>query len=172
MFHISTTILTGSPAQISITNIPATYTHLQVRVFGRSADTGTAARQIYVNFNGDGSSNYSGHYFIGDGSNPSSGSALSTMYGAVGTLPASGSNSAIYGVSIIDILDYTNTNKNKTLKGLSGVDLNGAGMIGLNSGSWRNTAALTSIQLITEGNFAVGSRIDLYGLTTSQVTGA
>lgn len=171
MFPIVSQVL-SSAGQISLTNIPATFTHLELRIYGRSADTGTTPRQIYVNFNGDSASNYSGHYFFADGANPAPGSALSTIYGAVGAMPASGSNSAIYGISVLSILDYTNTNKYKTLKGLSGTDLNGAGSVSLSSGSWRNTATINSIQLLTEGNFAVGTHIDLYGITTSLTTGA
>jgi hypothetical protein len=34
----------------------------------------------------------------------------------------------VFGVAIIDILDYANTSKNKTVRALSGEDENGAGL--------------------------------------------
>jgi hypothetical protein len=59
------------------------------------------------------------------------------------------------GASILDILDYANTNKYKTIRLLAGVDVNGTvatfgGVVGLTSGLWQNTNAITSIKLVVE----------------------
>jgi hypothetical protein len=43
--------------------------------------------------------------------------------------PRNGATANAFGVGIIDILDYANTNKYKTIKSLDGCDLNGAGVI-------------------------------------------
>ena len=73
----------------------------------------------------------------------------------------------------MDILDYTNTNKNKTIRAIAGFDANGSGTAGLWSSVYLDTSAITSIAVGTaNSNFAAGSRLDLYGITTSQVTGA
>jgi hypothetical protein len=56
-------------------------------------------------------------------------------------------NADVYCVSVIDILDYANTNKNTTVRTLQGRDTNGTGILALNSGAWYNTAAVTSITL-------------------------
>jgi hypothetical protein len=76
--------------------------------------------------------------------------------------------------TIIDILDYTNTNKNKTMRSISGFDRNGGGTVGIWSVLYStNTNAITSLILSGGGSYiANGSRFDLYGITSSQETGA
>jgi hypothetical protein len=67
-------------------------------------------------------------------------------------------NSVYTGVSIIDILDYANANKYKTVKGLSGTYW-GA------SGAWRNSSAVTSVTVFgSNGNFGANSTFSLYGI--------
>jgi hypothetical protein len=75
-------------------------------------------------------------------------------------------------VIITDILDYTNTNKNKTIKSISGYDKNGGGAVMISSGAWYNTSAVTQINCYESANSAQYSRIDLYGISISSATGA
>jgi hypothetical protein len=171
MYPIASTTL-SSNGQVSFTGIPATFTHLQIRCTARSADSGTTSRQIYVYFNGDGASNYAGHYIYGDGANVPGGNALTVTYGAVAAIPAAGNLANVYAGVVIDIVDYANTSKNKTLKSIAGVDFNGSGAVSFSSGHWRNTAAINRVDVNTEGSFLAGSRFDLYGISTSTETGA
>jgi hypothetical protein len=70
-----------------------------------------------------------------------------------------------FGTFILDILDYKDTNKYKTARSLDGSDANGSGEISLRSGSWRNTAAITSITLTPTGTgIAQYSSFALYGI--------
>jgi hypothetical protein len=75
-----------------------------------------------------------------------------------------------YSASIIDILDYANTNKYKTYRALTGIDKNGSGSIQLTSGVWRNTTAITSITITPQSNtsptnqFQQYSQFALYGI--------
>ena len=70
-----------------------------------------------------------------------------------------------FTAGVIDILDYANTNKYKTLRTLNGGDANGSGNIQIESGSWRNTAAITSITLTHNGSgFTQYSSFALYGI--------
>jgi hypothetical protein len=151
-------------------NIPQTFTHLQMRVFGRSTETGTIVN-MYARFSGDANAAYLGHALAGDGSAVSSSSYLGYDAWEIGAIPAASTTANVFGSHIIDILDYTNTNKFKTIRSLIGYDANGSGNVSLRSGLWRNTGAITSIS-ITYPPFATGSRIDLYGITSSSVTGA
>ena len=63
----TTTVGSGGTSSIDFTSIPSTYQHLQLRIISRvsNADTGD---NIFLQFNGDTSSNYSWHYMEGDGS--------------------------------------------------------------------------------------------------------
>ena len=73
----------------------------------------------------------------------------------------------MFSAHIIDILDYTNTNKYKTVRNLGGFDTNSAqyGYISLGSVSWRNTNAITSISFTLDGNnFTQYTQFALYGI--------
>jgi hypothetical protein len=70
-------------------------------------------------------------------------------------------------VGVIDILDYTSTNKNKTIRTLGGFDMNGKGFAALFSGLWyKAPEAVTRIDLTsnTTLDFAVNSSFALYGI--------
>ena len=67
---------------------------------------------------------------------------------------------------IVDVLDYANTNKFKTIRNLEGFDVNGSGgLVALTSGLYRSTSAITSIKLTPNaGNYAQYSHFALYGI--------
>jgi hypothetical protein len=140
---IATATFTGSSLSITFSSIPSTYQHLQIRGLAR---TPSGPDQIDLRFNGDSGNNYSMHGLTGDGA-----TVTSEGYGTQNRIFNANSplsNADIYTVSVIDILDYANTNKNTTVRTLQGRDINGSGgQIQFNSGSWYNTAAVTSITL-------------------------
>jgi hypothetical protein len=76
---------------------------------------------------------------------------------------------AAFGANIIDILDYANTNKYKTTRTLSGGDNNGSGFVQFMSGNWRNTNAVTSIDIfqVDGDTIAEYSQFALYGIKGS-----
>jgi hypothetical protein len=154
-----------SGASVTFSSIPSTYKHLQVRILSRTTRSDASVDGIYLRINGDTGSNYSWHYLQGDGSSASAtgGANSGAIVGSYNGADAlTGAN--IFSASIFDILDYANTNKYKTTRGLFGYDSNGAGAILLNSGSWRNTAAITSLTFSAEGTFVSGSKFALYGI--------
>jgi hypothetical protein len=162
--------------QLVISNIPQTYTHLQLRVFGR---TQNAANQfkMFLQFNGDTGNNYDGHEIVGNGASIIN--ARQGFFNCIFTLPAlpaANEISNLFGVAIIDILDYRNTSKNTTVRTLGGfANNNGISnntSIQQGSGLWRNTAAINSITVNPGGQFlADGTNIVLYGMSTSLATG-
>jgi hypothetical protein len=155
---------TGSSGTITFTTIPSTYKHLQIRALGRS-DYAGANVQIAVRFNSDTAANYSGHYLVGNGSTATASGAGGTTFGEGGQVTAATSSASVMGTAVIDILDYADTNKYKTLRSLSGFDANGSGQILLTSGSWRSTSAITSITLLAgAGNWTTDTRFALYGI--------
>ncbi len=154
------TVGSGGTASVTFSSIPSTYKHLQIRLIAQSNQSSTSG---VMQLNGDTASNYSNHYLSGDGATASAGSLLSSfMYSNY--IPSS-SNTNVFGAGVIDILDYADTNKYKTFRSLSGADLNGSGGIALYSGSWRNTAAITSITLTRGvGLMSQYSSFALYGI--------
>jgi hypothetical protein len=158
---ISTTTLSTTQAAITFSSIVGTYKHLQIRFIAR----GSGGGGILTTFNSDTAANYSYHSLTGEGATASanSGSSTSNMLIVRNGGVQTGAN--IFTAGVIDILDYSNTNKYKTLRTLNGGDANGSGNIQLESGSWRNTAAITSVTLTHNGStFAQYSSFALYGV--------
>ena len=161
---IATANGTGSSGTITFSSIPSTYKHLQLRAIGRSDYAGGNV-QIAVRFNSDTAANYSGHYIVGNGSTVTASGAANTTFAEGGQVSAATSTASAMGMAVIDILDYADTNKYKTLRSLSGFDANGSGQVLLTSGSWRSTSAITSIVLLAgAGNWTTTTQFALYGI--------
>lgn len=175
------TVGAGGAGNLIFNNIPSGFTHLQFRCFMKStrSDIAIGFNPILAQFNDDTANNYANHMLRGDGSSATSSATAPNNYAYFGQMPGSVSTEAnIFSSSVIDILDYSNTNKNKTVRVISGYDTNGASGVQtalLMSTAWFSTAAITKINVRFDayGNpFAQFSRVDLYGITSSQVTGA
>jgi len=161
MFPIAMVNVGTATSTVDITNIPSTYTHLQIRA-SFSTSTGT---DTWVRFNSDTTANnYVSHFLNGNGSAASAG-ALAAGTSAGGYLGYSGSTTSYVG-TILDILDYKSTTKNKTLRNLTGYDANGSGQVYLFSSVWLNSSsAISSLRFYTSsGNFNVNSQFALYGI--------
>jgi len=160
------TVGAAGASSVTFTNIPNTYTHLQIRAIQRNVSTNGYTR---MQFNNDTASNYSVHYLDGDGASALAGGTANNDHAYFGYSGTS-SNSSIYGVAIVDILDYANTNKYKTSRTFNGIDVNGSGgYVELGSSSWRSTSAITSIKIAFGAgtNFAQYSQFALYGVKTA-----
>ena len=160
--QIATTILSSNTSTVTFSSIPQTYKHLQVRWV---AQTNANASVLRGRFNGDATSaNYTRHYVYGDGSNVGSAADNNRGWSEFGQLDI-GTNT--FGIGVVDILDYTNTNKNTTVRTFSGKRGASNPFIQLSSSVWLNTAAVTSIELAEaffSQNLLTGSRFTLYGI--------
>jgi hypothetical protein len=166
--------LTSNTSEINFSSIPTTFTHLQIRIFGRGTTSFSDGLTLYTRLNNDSGANYADHQVFGNGSSAfSSGGTSKTQMDASQVFADSSATANIYGVTIVDILDYANTNKNTTIRTLGGWDGSSTkGRATLASGLWMNTAAVNAIKFLIDGSFVAGTRADLYGITSSQVTGA
>jgi hypothetical protein len=155
----TTTVGVGGVATVTFSSIPSTYKHLQIRYSAISA--GTYSADNVVRFNSDSGANYAIHALYGTGAAATSVGFTSQTNMSAGTTP-----DATYPcVAVIDILDYANTSKYKTMRSLSGVDRNGSGYVFLHSGLWMNTAAISTITIAaTGGNYSQYSSFALYGI--------
>ena len=120
-----------------------------------------------MQLNSDTGNNYSTHKLFGSGSNANTSGTSTTTRIDLGYMMNSSSE---YGAMVTDLLDYTATNKAKTIRALSGTDLNGSGYINLNSGLWfKNTSSIyeviNSIKISPgAGTFAQYTQLALYGI--------
>jgi hypothetical protein len=149
----------GGTTTITFSSIPSTYSHLQVRVIARS--TGTSLAGLYMSINSS-VDPVIGHYLVGDGSTVTAAANGNKQYGwAIGSSQLANTFTA----EVIDILDYANTNKNKTVRSLAGYELNGSGGIALFSGLFNTTVAINALNIyLPTGNLAQYSSFALYGI--------
>jgi hypothetical protein len=155
----SVTVGAGGQSVVTFSSIPSTYSHLQVRVIARSAGTSLAGLYISINSSVD---PVIGHYIVGDGSSVTAAANGNKQYGwAIGSSQLANTFTA----EVIDILDYANTNKNKTVRSLAGYELNGSGGVALFSGLFNTTAAINALNIyLPTGNIGQYSSVALYGI--------
>jgi len=161
----------GGAANVEFTSIPATYTHLQIRCLSQENESpqssNTSFDNLVMRLNSDSGSNYARHHLNGNGASATAYGAASVTYAYVGISQRGGASNLYFGATIIDILDYANTNKYKTVRALSGADLNGSGNIRLVSTLWQSTDAITSIRISSDSaNWSLQqySSFALYGI--------
>ena len=162
--------------------MPNTYTELRRTVLGTATNTVTfdltgisgytdlelvadytasAASNILGRFNGDTGSNYSWTYLDGNGTTATSGRGANQAIMNFGySFGTNNRNNAI-----IKFMNYANTTTNKTVINRQNQP---AGYVSATVNLWRNTNAVTSIEIFTNaGNFAVGSTFSLYGIANA-----
>ena len=160
------TVLVGSggSATVDFTSIPQNYKHLQLRLIAR----GTSANvQITTGYrlNGDSGTNYANHRLVATGNTMYSQASTSDTQGYIGASEAASGVANVFSGSIIDVLDYANVYKYKTIRTLSGVNDNTNEELQIRSTLWMNTAAITSISIfLASGNLAQHSKASLYGI--------
>lgn len=157
----TTTVGTGT-STITFNSIPGTYTDLRV-IINRFSNTASGA--IGVRFNNDTGTNYSYStlYTDGAGTTTSSNSINATR------INASSSGSPQPDLSTVDVFSYAGSTNKICLNTYSGNN-NAATFEYIDRivGLWRNTAAITRIDLfgISGGtnSFQVGTVVTIYGI--------
>lgn len=163
---IATSVLSSGSAVVEFTSIPQTYKHLQLRCLSQTNRATYNQDELYMDrVNGSTAATTYGHRLHGSvdtTANP--GSSSYSLYDGVMLSYISSSVSAnVFGVTIVDILDYTNTNKFKTIMGFGGADTNGTASsyrpsVSLFSGYIPTTSAISSFRLRP----SVGSQLNTY----------
>jgi hypothetical protein len=163
----------GNATKISFAGIPQNYSHLQIRYFAQSNRATYTVEDFFVQFNEVTSSGYySSHVLYGNGSS-ATGSNFGTTYGSFFMPFACSSQiagTAVFGAGIIDLPDYTSTNKYKTIKAIGGFESNGTagggyyGDIAKFSGNFRSGSAIQKIDITCNSTFLNYSQFALYGI--------
>lgn len=155
----TTTVGAGGSSTVTFSSIPSTYTHLQLRFSATMA----ADANIRHYVNGDTSANKVAHELVaygnsGPNAGASTGESQPVLSVGQNTYPA---------VAVVDFLDYTNTNKYKVWRVLTGTDSNITNLarIYFKSILWMSTSSITSITLVADGTtFNQYSKFALYGI--------
>ena len=121
---------------------------------------------LLVRFNSDSGSNYADGYLYGvdtTGISVDYETNVGRMYFGNGTGSTATANA--FGSFVIDILDFKDTNKYKSVRTLVGNMQSNYGQAFLTSGIWLSTNAITSLTFTSNnGNFAQYSKFALYGI--------
>jgi hypothetical protein len=158
----ATTIAIPVPAAIkSGGGTSSAYIGLELSVYGRSDES--AAQDVpIIEFNSDTTaSNYDSQELRGTSTTVSSGTSASDR--AVLVVPGASATANIYGGGTVSIPLHTLTNRHKHFLAPSG---DGNIFMKLRSNRWENTAAITTIDLKTDGgdDFFAGTVVELWGL--------
>ena len=168
----SVTVPAGGAVSVVFAGIPSGYRHLQIRMFTRYTGTQNSGAPLYMQFNNDTTNNYSLHRLLTYTNNSETGTSSAALtnqpYMQVAYTTGGSSTANMFSSQICDILDYANTNTFKTIKSLYGYDINndsGYSSVGIMSGNWRSTTAVTSIRIVPDtDSLAQYSSFALYGV--------
>ena len=161
-------VLTSSAASVTFSGLDtlaAGYEHLQVRMTGRS-NGAVGANAVYAYLNGDSSASYASHRLQANGSAVSSSAYTGGGNGWIGYMAGNNGTANVFGALVADFLDFSSSSKNTTWRALGGnPDPTTDDYVGLYSGVYLNTAAMTSLTLFHgTGSWVSGSRFTLIGL--------
>jgi hypothetical protein len=157
---IATTTVSGtSTTLITFGSLPSSYTDLRVIMSGL-ANT----RTLWLRFNGDTGTNYSYTRVAGTGAAVVVGSDINFNNITVGSVwDMSTTIPTFFDINVFSYAGSTN----KTIFAITSADKNGSGGNEVTAGLWRNTSAITSINLQC-GNgataFTAGTTATVYGI--------
>jgi hypothetical protein len=156
---LATVTLGSNSSSITFSNIPSTYRDLILVGNWQNSGNSSAGR---LQLNGDTGSNYNGVWIAGNGSSISSGNESSQTSARIAGAIAGPVNTFSNSV-VMDFLDYSATNKNKTV--ISRFDT-ASGESQLTASRWSSNSAISSIRFfdILGQTFQTGARFDLYGV--------
>jgi hypothetical protein len=149
-------------------SIPAWARTLRIVIQARSAAAATTD-QLSVQINGDTGNDYDTQQLFGNNASASAGTQSGSAFTEMCVIPGASSTRAnTAGVCTIDIPNYTGTTFEKQILGIGGfTDSTAAHGFSMTSvGSWRNTAAITSVKIINSSgsNFTAGTQAVLYAV--------
>ena len=165
---INSTSLSSSAASVTFSAIPATFDDLILRCSTRIS-VGAIDWPMSLRFNGDTATNYSNTNLYSSG--PSSG-RFSNQTSLTRILGSTGNNATSNTFGSIDIyIPSYRVSQNKPVSSFGTPETNATAFddgIEIYAGLWRNTAAITSMEIIQDGSgFVSGSTFWLYGIKNS-----
>jgi hypothetical protein len=149
--QINSVTLAASSSSVTFSSIPQNFRDLILVYLGTTG----AVSGVEARVNGDSASNYSLVRMYSGGGGTGSTTATTNYY------PVMYSGLPVTGMSILQIMDYSTTDKHKTAL-TRGSEYNYSMTEALAS-RWANTAAITSLSISSSG-FNSGSTFILYGI--------
>jgi hypothetical protein len=146
--------LASTATSVVFGSIPATFRDLRLIVDAAT----TAEGNLQIRVNGDTGNNYAQ---IRMSAYSSGRSSTSITTNSVVTNAATGLQTTARAINVYDIIDYSVTDKHKTILLRADHADEGDAL----AARWINTAAITSITVMPGSTFAIGSTFSLYGVS-------
>lgn len=165
----TTGVMAGPTPAPLISPIPAGFSALELRVFGRVTGA-VVSEAIFVRPNGDSGANYYGlQQLAGTGSAASAAESTGLTYIPIGLLPGAGSsNSSWVGYITASLPGYSVSGLFKPVMATNCMTTNitaGNGPVRLLGGQWALNSVISSLSVgLVASQFAAGSSVSLYGL--------
>jgi hypothetical protein len=169
---IATGTASGSSVTLVFSSIPQTYKHLELRYVGRNSREAQEAGYFGMKLNSVYPILVQAMYNFTN-SAPSElnfGPVSSNNNGYMLSATGSSTNAASMGTGVVNIPDYTNTAKLKTVRAMSAaVTGTGGSFVNHSTYTYNFTGAITSIEIygVDSANIAANSKFSLYGLKSS-----
>jgi hypothetical protein len=166
MRAIGETVLGSATASITFSSIAADWSHLLLIVAARS-DNAVVQTELGLRLNGDTGANYDKQLIRSNVAAITASEATAQTSMAAGVIPANNAVASAFGSSFIFIPNYAVAQLHAISCVYASHDTNatGGGRTGIDSGSWRTVAAITSLTLFAlVGNLNTGTKATLYGL--------
>jgi hypothetical protein len=161
----TTTVGAGGAATIQFTDIPQTYTDLQIVVSGRSSHN-NQGDYLLLNFNGSASNVASRTLGAFGTSSEFSGNEATLL---INIMPADTATANTFGNNTIYIPNYTSSNiKSVSVEGGFENSSSTSWFLFMTAGLFSSTSPITSVTLdLLDGNFLQNSTAYLYGISNA-----
>ena len=164
---ISSNVLTTTAASVTFSSIPATYTDLVLRLSART-DQSNPTATFLVRYNGSSAASYSGTYLYTGGSSVTSYRDTNSTSIEEGGATANTGTANTFGSTEIYIPNYAGTtNKPNSSFYVGENNSSSVYLVGIAAGLRSVTDAITSVSLVSNGNFVSGSSFYLYGISNA-----
>lgn len=167
----SNNVLGADTANFDLTSIPATYSHIFLKLYLRSDRAGAAADTIYIRFNNDSNAaHYYSYYMFATTATPTLGAVQ--RLGATATGFEMGGSAAAtapaghFGSIWVEIYNYAASGNNHNIQGnyyLQQADSSGNLVLGFFGGLFTDTSAISRITIlpVNGSNWKAGSSCEL-----------
>jgi len=174
---LASTTLTGTASEITFTSTDdgqvgdwSQYMDLVIISYVRYSTGATYGDYLAAQYNNDTASNYAYQIFYCDGASPSLFPNASTTTSAyLGYAPRNGDTANVFSATVSHLFDI-NSGKYKSSVSQSANDMDGNGQAWMSATTWKSQAPISEIDMIGSGEtFAIGTRIDLFGILPRMV---
>jgi hypothetical protein len=163
MTLIATTTLTTTTSNVTFSSIPQTFTDLFVVHSGRA---NTSNPSFYWSYNSSGGTAYSLRRLEGNGSSVASNNNTGLAFHRIDTA-ANGTESTANTFDNIEIYIPNYAGSNTKSSSANTVNENNGSIARQNIATalWNDTAAITLLNIDSDGDYVAGTTISLYGIT-------